>query len=61
MPLDGSGNPIFSATRHGEHADFEEALQVMVNQYPHKEMILKGVGASGGGAHGSQGLAARNP
>jgi hypothetical protein len=50
VPLDASGNPIFSATRHGEHADFEEALQVMVNQYPNKEMILKGSGASGGGA-----------
>ncbi len=50
MPLDGSGNPIFSATRHGEHADFEEAISVMVSQYPNKDMILKGTGASGGGA-----------
>nr|WP_251010396.1 DUF6651 domain-containing protein [Variovorax paradoxus] len=50
VPMDSNGNPIFSATRHGEHADFEEALQVMVNQYPNKEMILKGSGASGGGA-----------
>lgn len=52
LPLDASGNPIFSATRHGEHADFEEAIQVMVNQYPNKDMILKGSGASGGGAQG---------
>lgn len=49
LPLDTSGNPIFSATRHGEHADFEEALQVMVGQYPNKDMILKGAGASGSG------------
>lgn len=55
VPLDQAGNPIFSATRHGEHADFEEALQVMVNQYPNKEMILKGTGASGSGAGGSGG------
>lgn len=55
VPTDGNGQPIFSATRHGEHADFEEALQVMVNAYPNKEMILKGTGASGGGAGGSGG------
>jgi hypothetical protein len=52
VPLGTDGNPIFSATNHGNHADFEEALQVMVNQYPNKDMILKGSGASGGGAKG---------
>lgn len=55
IPMDPNGNPIFSATRHGEHADFEEALQVMVSAYPHKDMILKGSGASGGGASGGGG------
>jgi hypothetical protein len=55
VPLDQAGNPIFSATNHGNHADFEEALQVMVNQYPHKDSILKGSGASGGGASGGGG------
>lgn len=49
VPLDNSLNPIFSATRHGEHADFDEAIQVMVSQYPNKDMILKGTQASGGG------------
>jgi len=52
VPMGPDGNPIFSATRHGEHADFEEALQVMVGQYANKDMILKGSGASGGGASG---------
>lgn len=52
VPLGTDGNPIFSATNHGNHADFEEALQVMVGQYAHKDMILKGSGASGGGAQG---------
>jgi hypothetical protein len=55
VPMDASGNPIFSATRHGEHADFEEAIAVMVNAYPHKEMILKASGATGGGAGGNGG------
>lgn len=50
LPLDHAGNPIFSAVRHGEHADFDEAIQVIVNQYPNKDAILKGTGASGSGA-----------
>ncbi|MDQ1921635.1 DUF6651 domain-containing protein [Massilia pseudoviolaceinigra] len=57
VPMGPDGNPIFSATRHGEHADFEEALQVMVGQYANKDMILKGSGASGGGATGGAGAA----
>jgi hypothetical protein len=59
IPLDQTGNPIFSATRHGEHADFEEAIAVMVAAYPNKEMILKGSGASGGGAGGGGGGAGK--
>jgi hypothetical protein len=54
VPMDQNGQPIFSATNHGNHADFEEALQVMVGQYANKDMILKGTGASGGGAGGSK-------
>jgi hypothetical protein len=56
VPMDQAGNPIFSATRHGEHADFEEAISVMVNAYPNKDKILKGSGATGGGASGSNGV-----
>lgn len=52
VPMDAQGNPIFSATRHGEHADFDEAIQVMVGGYAHKDQILKSSGASGGGAQG---------
>ena len=58
VPLDAAGNPIFSITNHGSHADFDEAIQVMVSQYPNKDMILKGSGASGGGASGGGGGAA---
>jgi len=52
VPMNADGTPIFSATDHGNHAGFEEALQVMVGQYANKDMILKGSGASGGGAQG---------
>lgn len=58
VPMGPDGNPIFSATRHGEHADFDEAIGVMVGQYTNKNMILKGTGASGGGAQGSGGAGA---
>lgn len=56
MAKDANGNQIFSRTRHGEPADFEEALEMLVDSYPHKGSILKGSGASGGGASsGGQG------
>lgn len=55
VPMGADGNPIFSATDHGNHAGFDEALQVMVSQYANKDSILKGTGASGGGAQGSGG------
>lgn len=50
MAYDQSGNKIYSRSRPGETADFDEALEVLIDQYPHKESILKGSGASGGGA-----------
>lgn len=52
IATDANGQPIFSRTRHGEHADFEEALAIMVDGYAYKDSILKGSGASGGGASG---------
>lgn len=47
---DASGNQLFSRTKHGEPAEFEEALEMLVDAYPYKASILKGSGASGGGA-----------
>lgn len=52
---DANGNPLFSAVQHGENAPFEEAIQVFVSQYAHKDSILKGSGAQGGGASNSNG------
>lgn len=49
---DTSGNKIFSRARPGEVADFDEALETLVEQYPQRDYILKGSGASGGGASG---------
>jgi hypothetical protein len=46
---DGQGKPIYSRKRPGEIAEFDEALEVLVDEYPEKARILKGAGASGSG------------
>jgi hypothetical protein len=48
-----AGERIFSRTRPGEIATFDEALESLIEDYPHRDTILKGIGASGGGAGGS--------
>ncbi|WP_149115647.1 DUF6651 domain-containing protein [Limnoglobus roseus] len=52
---DGSGNRVYSRARPGEVAEFDEALEILVDSYPYRDSILKGTGASGGGAGGSGG------
>jgi hypothetical protein len=51
--LDAAGERIFSRGRPGEVADFDEALETLVEEYPYRDTIVKGSGASGGGASGS--------
>lgn len=50
VAYDQHGNQIYSHDRPGELADFEEALNAMVEQYPYKDSILKGSSATGSGA-----------
>ncbi len=50
---DANGNQIYSKVNPGEAAGFDEALEIMVDQYPHKENILKGANNSGSGSTGS--------
>lgn len=52
VAYDRQGNKIFSRAKPGEVADFDEALEIIIDAYPHKESILKSSGASGGGASG---------
>jgi len=47
---DGSGNKLYSRSRPGELADFDEALDMLVEQYPYRDHILKPSGAQGSGA-----------
>lgn len=52
---DSNGNPIYSRSKPGEIAEFDEALETLVDQYPQKDSILKGANNSGGGARPSNG------
>lgn len=47
---DINGNPIYSKSNPGEIANFDEALERIVETYPHRDSILKGSGQSGSGA-----------
>lgn len=49
---DKAGNRILSPGRPGEYATSDEALEVLIDQYPYKNNILKSTGANGGGAGG---------
>lgn len=55
VAYDNNGNQIFSGSRPGELADFDEALEQLVNGYQFKDQILKGSQAAGGGAGGQGG------
>jgi ribosomal protein L15 len=55
VPYDANGNKIYSPKRHGEVANFEEALEVLVDGYAHKDAILKGGNHSGSGNNGNGG------
>lgn len=49
------GQKIYSRSKPGELADFDEALETMIDQYPYKEQILKGTGNSGSDTKHSEG------
>lgn len=55
VAYDGNGNKLYSRARPGEVADFDEALETLIEQYPYKDHIIKGSGASGSGAPSGKG------
>lgn len=55
VAYDATGNKIFSRVRPGDLATFDEALETLVENYPYRDQILKGSGASGSGASGGAG------
>jgi beta-galactosidase/beta-glucuronidase len=50
VAYDQHGNKVYSQDRPGELAEFDEALNILVSQYPYKDSILKGSDAFGSGA-----------
>lgn len=52
VAYDGAGNQVFSRSRPGELANFEEAIEVLVGAYPYRDDILRGNGNGGGGTRG---------
>lgn len=55
VAVGADGQKIYSRTRPGEIADFDEALETLVGGYQHKDSILKGGQGSGGGFQGNGG------
>lgn len=52
---DSNGEPIYSKSKPGEIASFDEAMETLVGSYQHRDRILKGSGASGTGGDGGSG------
>lgn len=50
-----NGTPIYSPTKPGEEATFDEAIGELVKAYPHRDRILVGANNSGSGAQGGSG------
>lgn len=55
VAYDPSGSKIYSRTRPGELAEFDEALEQLVDAYPYRDSILKGSGSNGGGSRPGNG------
>ncbi len=50
-----AGKPVYSRARPGEIADFDEALETLVDAYPYRDNILKGTGSTGFPTHSRNG------
>lgn len=56
VALDERGDPLLSRERIGENANFNEAMQILIDRYPNKAAIMrvKGGGSGGTGGVGSE-------
>lgn len=55
VAYDSSGKQIYSRKNAGELAEFDEALEILVAAYPHKDRILKSTTNPGGGMNPNAG------
>lgn len=61
VPYDGTGNKIFSRTKPGEIADFEEAVETLVMNHAQRDSLLRATGGNGGGARQNNGTTNSGP
>ena len=50
VATDSLGNKVYSRAKPGELATFDEAMEVLVENYPYKDSILKSTGGNGSGS-----------
>jgi hypothetical protein len=55
VPYGRDGNPVYSKKRMGEIADVDEAFEIILETYPHKDTVLKAVQNGGSGNNGGGG------
>jgi hypothetical protein len=55
VPYGADGNKIYSKKRMGEVADVDEAFEILLETYPHKDTVLKAPSAGGSGSGGGGG------
>lgn len=55
VPYGFDGNKVYSKKRMGEIADFDEALEIIIGDYKHKDAVLKAPEHSGSGNNGRGG------
>ena len=60
VAYDAAGNKIFSRAKPGELAEFDEAIEVIIDSYPYRDHIIKGTGLTGTGARPGNGAANGN-
>jgi len=54
MSGEDKGKQIYSTKKAGDLAPFEEAIQILIDEYPGKGHILKGTQQSGSGSQGAE-------
>lgn len=55
VAFDRTGNRLLSKSRQGEYADPEEALQILVESHPQKDVLIKAQTGNGTGNSGAAG------
>lgn len=55
IPYGADGNPIYSMKNAGEIASVDEAFEILVERYPHKDQILRAPDMEGTGGNGNGG------